>query len=271
MMYAGEPVYDDYNYRQLIGDGTKVMVCGEMRYLTAMPRTRPYGSLAGCRAFGADFQTIPRHEWSARIKDMEKYKSRLSDLITWKAKDQNGTNYCWMFGVVGALETQRKVQGVPYVELSPASAAGPITGYQNVGGWGGDALEYLSQHGCCNAKLWPTCAINRNLMNDAVREDYKNHKVLEYWEGEDRNFDQIMTLAFMRFASPLGLDWWRHLVFGCDPVEIEPGRFGLRIRNSHSDNNGAKNDHGVGGFMVLAEEKARGDFFGIRQVTSAKE
>lgn len=268
MMYSGEKVYDDSNYQELVGDGTQVVAGGEVRYLAAQPRNRPYGALAGSKPFAADFQVIPRSEWSARIKEMEQRQSRLSDLATWQPLDQNGTSYCWIFGCVNALMLTRAAQGLPHVRLSPASAGCIIKDFRNQGGWGGDGIEFLSQHGCCNTTLWPEDAINRKYATPAADADRANHKILEFWEGDENNFNQLMTLLLLRYPCPLGLDWWSHLICACDPVEIESGRYGVRIWNSWG-NWGAANRHGMMGFSVLAENKARGDFYGVRQATAA--
>src|SRR5215510_16012364 len=42
----------------------------------------------------SQMKQIPRSEWSARIKDLEAQRARLSDLRTWPSLDQNGQGYC---------------------------------------------------------------------------------------------------------------------------------------------------------------------------------
>src|SRR6185437_14121950 len=65
-----------------------------------------------------------------RIKDQEKQKRRISDIQFWPALDQNGTPQCWSNGVAGAAATCRVIMGLPYVQLSPASVACPISNGQ---------------------------------------------------------------------------------------------------------------------------------------------
>jgi hypothetical protein len=125
-------------------------------------RFAAHGSMPFAQDF--DLPLIPRSEWDDRIADMERTKSRISDLMIQgglKSLDQNGTNYCWANGPTTAVEAIRCVAGQPYVKLSPASVAAPIKNYRNQGGWGSEALEYIVEHGICTVDLWPANAISR--------------------------------------------------------------------------------------------------------------
>src|SRR5262249_49423582 len=62
-------------------------------------------------------------------------------------KDQNGTNYCWANSPVYALEFVRIWQNYPKVILSPASVGAPINNFQNQGGYGKNALKWLTDNG----------------------------------------------------------------------------------------------------------------------------
>jgi len=276
MLYHGEQIFGDHNFRQLIGNGRSVMAGGEPRYLVdgygepcSKPRVSAYGSIQGATPFHERFTVLSREEIRERAIDLERTESRVSDLINFSSKDQNGTSYCWNNGVVGAVEACREMAGLPYVSLSPASVGGPITGYRNVGGWGEDALKYISENGIARSELWPDNAIEPKYMTAEVKADYENHQILEWFDLETDNVLQLWTMLVHRIPVPLGLNWWGHLIYGCDVV-VQGNSLLTRIRNSWNDIWGAKNKHGVGGFGVLEESRSRGSQFGVRAVTASR-
>lgn len=225
----------------------------------------PHGSLSYAKPFSMTL--IPRSEWDDRIAEMERTKSRLSDLVLQAgipSLDQNGTNYCWGNGVVTAMETLRCLAGLPYVKLSSASACAPIKNFRNNGGWGGDALEWAMEKGMCTAETWPANAIDRRYYTDAAKEEAKRFRVTEATDVEQYDFDALMTMLFNRVPCPLGLDWWGHLICAMDPVKISSGQYGVRIRNSWGD------DYGDQGFAVLSERKSRGDVVAPRVMIAAQ-
>lgn len=214
----------------------------------------PRGALPGATVF--DLPIIPKSEWPDRIADMERTKSRLSNVLLdagIPSLNQNGTNYCWCNGVVGAVQCIRAVQGEPYVQLSPASVAAPIKNYSNEGGWGGEALEYIVKNGVAAASLWPPNAISKQYKTAECDANAAQHKVTKWYELDSRNFDQLATCLLLRLPVPIGLNWWGHEVFGCDLVLVSAGVFGVRIRNSWGDSYGEK------GFAILSQSKATPD------------
>lgn len=269
MLYANEKIYGDgfSSTAELVGDGTVVHVNGEPRYLTRKPRTAPYGSLGP--TFESSLKAFSREEIKNRAIHLANTESRISDMVDFEGKDQNGTNYCWIFGCIGAFEFVRRKQGNPHQPLSPASAGGPITGYRNVGGWGEDGHRRLKEVGVCRTVLWPDTAISAKYLTAEVQQDYANHKIVESYDGQSNNVEQLWTLLLLGIPCPLGLDWWGHLIWACDVVVLPDGTLGTRIRNSWNDAWGSKNKHGRGGFSVLTEAKSRGDFFGIGSVTNS--
>lgn len=224
----------------------------------------PFGALPGASPF--DIPLIPRSEWPDRIADMERTKSRLSDVVLdagIPSLDQNGTNYCWCNAVVTAIVTLRAVMGLPYVALSPASVAAPIKNYSNQGGWGGEALDYIVKNGVAAASIWPANAIKKQYDTPEMRINAALHKVTEWYELEAGNFDQLVTCNLLRIPSPIGLNWWSHEVCAMDAVMLGPNQFGIRIRNSWTD---TWKDHG---FDVLPENKATPDDAVAPRVTMA--
>jgi hypothetical protein len=181
-----------------------------------------------------DIPVIPRDEWRDRIEEMEKTKSRLTDLCDASeltVLNQNGTNFCWANGPVHCVEILRLAQGQPMVRLSPASVAAPIKNYRNVGGWGEQALEYIVEKGIVSQELWPANAIDRRLDTDQSRKDREKYQVDEWWDLRPRDFDQLMTCLLLRIPVSVAYNWWRHLIMSVDPVALD-GRFGIRVRNS---------------------------------------
>lgn len=93
---------------------------------------------------------IPREDWYQEVKDRERLKIDLRSFLRrkgWKVKNQNGTNFCWCFGVVTAVEIMRLLEGQEYVELSAASSACVIKSFANRGGWGDQAAEFIAKRG----------------------------------------------------------------------------------------------------------------------------
>jgi len=199
---------------------------------------------------------IPRDEWDDRIEEIEKTKSRLSDLcysVNLKCPDQNGTNYCWANGPVYCVQVVRASMGLGVEYLSPASVAAPIKEYRNQGGWGTQALKYITKYGIVPSKLWPPNAIDKAYYTEQNREIAKDYVVTEWYDLERRNFDQLITCLLLRIPVAVGYDWWRHEVSAIDPIALGDGKYGIRIRNSWGMG------YGKDGYAILGEKKATPD------------
>ncbi len=268
-LFPGEKLYDDSNCAELMGDGKEVIVNGERRLLS---RKKPLGATT------ADFSTPikdtgikikPRSEWSGLLKEQDNIRSRVSDYQNFPPHDQNGLPTCWSNGPAHAATTMRVMMGLPYAELSANSVAVPISGGHS-GGWEGEAIKYAGEHGWVSSKLWPNNSTDRKLIsNPECQADRLNHKALE-WIDLGSKFENYATAALLSLPMAVAFDDWSHVVAMCDLVEIEPGRFGLRIRNNWGKW-GAANRFGFYGYAVFAEgARSHGcpsSGFALRQVT----
>jgi hypothetical protein len=243
-LYPGEPIIIDANAAPPTGQGRG-----------RIPRDydrQPFGSLGFASPF-KDEWLIPRSEWPALIEEKERLKNRISDHLlnaNIASLDQNGTNYCWAHGPTTAMVAIRCMAGDPYVLLSAASVAAPIKGFRNQGGWGGEAVEWIVEHGIADVSHWPLNKISRQYYNDETKANALTHRITEWVDLRPNNFDQVASLVLRNIPVAVGYNWWSHEVCGCDLVLTGAERFGLRIRNSWSDSYGAK------GFAVLEERKA---------------
>lgn len=225
----------------------------------------PPGYLEGVPTFSAvNFPLISPSEWSARIKEMVAQKSRLSDIrLSGNAGqpipslDQGQWGYCWAHSPTSAVMAIRAVNNQPYVPLSAFSVAAPIKNGRNEGGWGAQALERIQSVGVASQAFWPQQSANLSYGTAACWANAALHKVTEGWVDLDavvynRNlsFAQVMTLLLCRIPVVGDFNWWGHSVCLLDPVEVEPGSFGVRIWNSWGDGWG---DRGMG---VLRGDKA---------------
>ena len=119
---------------------SSVIVDGDPKSRGRIPRDyekEPHGSLSYAAPFALPL--IPRSEWPDRIEELERRKTRLSDIVRYRkvpSLDQNGTNYCWCNAVITAIYALRAAAGLPFIALSPASVAAPIKNGRNEGGWG---------------------------------------------------------------------------------------------------------------------------------------
>lgn len=217
---------------------------------------RDYERQPLCASPGAysaiDMPLIPRSEWSARIKEMEETKSRLSDIRRTgnngkpiPSLNQGRSNYCWIHSVVGTVQIQRAVMGLPYKKLAAFAAGCKIMNFRNEGGWSPLGMEFVVKNGLPEERLWPEGSFSRSNDKPETWENAKLYQVTEGWwdlsqRHYDRNltFDQVMTLLLTRTPCTLDYNWWGHSVFGLDPVEVERNSFGIRGLNSWGDSYG---------------------------------
>lgn len=266
-LFAGEKVYGHADMHELRGDGVKVFVGGEYRYLSRQPPP-PNAAPLGFADFEDVFPLIPRSEWDARIDEQIAKKSRVSDFQDFEPYDQNGTNFCWINGGCQAFTTMRRIMGLPLVVISSASCGGPITGYKNVGGWEGEGMKYLAEHGGVDVKLWPNNAINRSYADKPEVIENRKHHIAVDWLDIGHSFDRWGTLALMCLPGAFAKNAMSHVMQACDLVRTEKGSYGLRFRNSWGKY-GVANDLGFFGYGTFREGNHYDSGCGLRQVTAS--
>lgn len=192
----------------------------------------PYGALKGATSFDLPRMAVKDILEAIKEKDAKKaWMKDICDRYRSPVKDQNGTNYCWINAVVRGIEVRRAMQGLPYVSLSPASVGGPIKGYRNQGGWGGEGLEYITENGVAPTADWPDNAISRsydNAQSQASRKRFICTKFVEMEAGDD---EAVWTCIVNDLPVALGIPAWGHEICGTFLV-ANAGKIIVGIDNS---------------------------------------
>ncbi len=202
-------------------------------------------------------RTIPRNEWHDRIKAGQ--GAFLSDLIKQKgiqAKDQDGLNFCWVYGSTRAVEIQRAVQGLVTLNLSPESVGGPCTRWRNQGGYAGEAFDQLQNCGACETSYMDAPhSLRPNRWTAGWQDNARLHEAVDWYDIET-SFDEVITCLLQRIPVAAGLDWWGHLVCFLDPVILPDGSVGGLFQNSWGADWPTP---GANGLACLTESKATPD------------
>jgi len=232
-------VINDDNWRDHVDPA---VVNGEYKSKGLIPRNydiHPPGCYKSAPPLTAlDFPLIPRSEWVERIEEMERTKSRLSDIRRIgnfgkpiPALDQDGVGYCWNHSVTGAVILSRAVMGLPYVRLSAFFIGCLIKNYRDEGGWGALALDFVTEKGVPDVKFWPEKSMQKSNDNAECRANALLHKVTEgfadlaspQW-SRNLSEDQAMTLLLCRFPVISDFNWWSHSVCAIDPIITTKGK-----------------------------------------------
>lgn len=202
-----------------------------------------YGYAGSANLFSADL-LIPRNDIMTIVRETEARGDDARAFIESKKipyKNQQRTNYCWIFAVVHAMEIQRVRQNLPYVSLSPASGGAKLKGFRNVGGWGREAIDFIGSNGICPSSVWPDTEISREYDTSASWRLAKSYTATDWFYGPPRNKDYLFSALARQMLSPVGYDWWGHEVLAIQNVILD-GELCLLIRNSW----GGWGDNGFG-------------------------
>lgn len=179
-------------------------------------------------------------------------------LITRRQGDVLVSGNCWSHSTTGCVQAQRAFAGLPYVPLSAYAIAATIKQGRNEGGWCGLSAKFAREKGIPSQAIWPQG--DRDYRRYDKPETWANaelHKTTEEWADLTRaeydqnlSFDVVATCLLLNIPVAGDFNHWSHSVMLCDLVEVEPGSFGVRLRNSWGDGWGDK------GFGVLRGQKA---------------
>ena len=258
-------LYNDSNYQELLPDSQGVFEFEGPRVMNFVPPKAGVGEVKGTIPFPD--KLIPRSDWPALIQKKDAEKSWLEDMVRGvvKCSDQNGLGYCHGYGTKGAGECCRLIMGLPYIELSGESIAGPVTNWRNAGADPADDLEQLSTYGACPQSFMDAPHSRSPKKWKAGWEQYAlNFRATEIWDirGGSKSFDFVATCALLGLACASGFQWWSHFISGpYRLIDLGRGKFALRYRN----NWGSK--WGDDGFVDFQEGKGDPDWaFAIRQM-----
>lgn len=213
-------------------------------------------------SYGATLPDIPdeylldlsdKSALEAMIKESEELGAlrEVVDLAGLICKDQNGTNYCWGNAPTHCYEVNRVGDNHELVYFSPGSVCGPLTGFRNVGGWGGTALKRIIDAGLCPQDVYPANKTSKPANFEQLMQIAAGYKAKECWNLPTLR-SQVSAMLKARRAIALGYDWWRHEVTGYQAL-WDQGALAYLCRNSWSMSYGDR------GYFILRGWKMEGD------------
>lgn len=259
--YQGMPVYDDSTYLELAPPSGEVFAGGEIRY----NRTFLRGFVNDRTGFRAPpvFELLTREQVAEMAKQQEAAGATIRQVCDRSgpngqpipSKDQDGTNFCHANSPAFAMEVNRAMAGLPYVSLSPASIANPITGGSNAGAYIDDDLKQVVNFGVAESRIFPDNHVGLNLWTPEAKENAALYRPVECWDmfPDSNIFLRCCTLVLQGVPVCTAYNWWSHAVTAVGVAVLENGRLGLITRNSWGGG------YGDNGYFVLEEGKGTPD------------
>jgi hypothetical protein len=195
---------------------------------------------------------LPRNTWADHIKRQEAEKS---SPFHWfqhggvKVLNQGSWGYCWMYGLVGAMQTAYAMTGQKAPHLNAHFTAWLIKNGRNEGGWAGEGMTGLNRFGCPEMAVFSGHPTSRDLFERGeVVANAKQHNVVEFGELPRNDYEALVSVLLDPINPrpvTMGLNWWGHLIYAVRAVKE-----GVLIVNSWGENWGNK------GLSVLAPNKS---------------
>lgn len=224
----------------------------------------PHGSMRGSHSFPMD-QLIPRSEWSERLKYQKETKSRVSDVRLVSqvpSSHQGSTSSCWAHSVVNVVRLARVIAGLPHEGLSASSVQCRVKNFQDVGGWSGQALEFIVDNGIVPTSLWPENSFKRSLLTPEAVAVALDYRVTEWWDFDSGDLDQLASFLLQGGIGSGGWNWAGHAMAILDLVEVESGSFGVRVWDNYGEERGDRGMYVLRGWKAVPD-----DHCGVRVTT----
>jgi hypothetical protein len=166
-------------------------------------------------------------------------------LVTRRNKSILISGNCWMYGLVGAMQTAYAMAGHKPPHLNAHYPAWLGKNGANRGGWAGEGLGYVRRFGVPTMDVFSGHPSNRAAFDRGeVRASAELHKVVEFSELP-RNDLNALCSVLLDPINPrpvtMGLNWWGHLVYA-----VKVTKDGVLIVNSWGERWGQQ------GLSVLA-------------------
>jgi hypothetical protein len=240
----GFPLIHDGNFRELIAEGD---AAGVMRGYNPA-QAGPFGSSAPA----SQITRLPRSTWADHMRRQEAEKS---SPFHWfqaggvKVLNQGQWGYCWMYGLVGAMQTAYAMTGQTAPHLNAHFPAWLGKRGRNEGGWAGEALKYIAEFGVPEMSLFSGHPTSRELFERGeVQANAEQHKVVEFGELPRNDYEALVSVLLDPINPrpvTMGLNWWGHLIYAVRAV-----RDGILIVNSWGER------WGQNGLSVLAPNRS---------------
>lgn len=214
-----------------------------------------YGAVRGTAPFPPEL-IIEEKDWDYWAEKEEAEQSsieHISDALGIKVKDQGQTNYCWINAPTHCVELLRAMMGLGYVELSPASVGAIINDFQNEGGYGAEAVEFLAKRGSVPVSLWPANAIDKKYNTAAADAERGKYQIDAWWDLHPRTPIEYASCLFRKMPIAVGLNWWGHEVTYIRWVKVN-GVWGPKFDNSWGMGWGDKGRGTLIGKKALADD-----------------
>ncbi len=238
--------------------------------------THPSGFYAGIPQAAIDMPVLSKQEIIDRVKYRQEIgatnrqirRNKYGKIIP--SLDQNGIGYCWCHSPVTAMIFIRAIMNQPYVSLSPFMVGCLVKNYQDRGGWGADAVDFIIKNGVPSEEFWPQRSMKRSNDTPAMRENAALHKITEGWidyavDVWDRNMTHQQHLTWLALGGCVVADrnWWGHSTLDYD-LEIVDGEPCPVTWNEWGDNWGDQGESVIQGNRAYIDGGV-----GIRVVTPA--
>ena len=164
------------------------------------------------------FPAMANSEIDDRLEVMATNKATLVDLRNIgmngqpiPSTNQGSRGYCWAHSTVSCMLLLRAKAGLPYVELSAYAIACQIKNFRDQGGWNGESMKWVEEHGCPTSQTWPIRSVDRANVNSAMVAESLENRVTEWWDGGD---DPKLFWTAVALGFPIASDYndWGHSV-----------------------------------------------------------